>query len=1190
MRILARAGPAAPGAKAFGLSVALGLRLRLGVAPAGFFQVVFTLFPHLYFRTSLLLPRVAAHLFSVLNRGRASARQPNRRRALALVGGLLGLLLGLAAPARAQTAQEPFGRVRIQYKNFDWAEYSTQNFNVYFYAGGQASARRVAEYAEQELQRITALVGYFPYSKTTLMLYNSVGDLRQSNIGLPSPNSQNAANAQLAQQTRVEIAFTGRETDFKRELSYQLTQVLLNDMLYGGSLREVLQSNYLLQLPEWFVSGAAAYASEGWSVDMDAYMRDMVRQYPSGNRTAPFFLRSPRLAGHSIWNYIAERYGYGTVQNVLNLTRITRDVEVGIASSLNVPYKVFLRDWVNYYRNINTGGTMATLTVPNDKNRLSSRNRRGLDLFSQPVFSPDGQHLAFAVNDQGRYRVVVTDRAGRHPRTILHGGYRTPDQTLEARLPVLAWRNNAQLAVGELVQGRMALRVREALGLDLPGRLRRTFQLHPPVTIFAAFDQVLDMNYSPDGKALVFSAIAGGQNDLYLLRAGSRQPERLTNDLFDDQQAVFSPNGQEIVFSSNRYLDSAGRARPATFNNVVNNYDLFVYHLDGREIPVTPLVSTISNETRPRFISDDEVLYLSEESGIRSLFRYSRKTGERQPASNFASNIQDFDYNPATKGLGFVAQVQARDLLYLYQQYELPTGLPVGKTSRQRILESRSAPAPIRPAKPAPTGAAAGTTAATSGAAGSSPGAVADTARAATPTAAATPAAAAPKRRAGTVNTGNYQFEEDDDEVAPTRPRRSPIASTARTPARPGPTAITGPFRYDTRFMADNLTTGVAVDPLLGFGLSLQANLSDALENQRIQASIFGQLDLRTSNISFIYTNVTHRLDWSLAYRKQAYFFDASTVNGALGGEQVRYGRHSFSPTATYPFTHNLSLRAGPRYDNISRTLTGSSVTDFDLSRNYLGYNAELVFDNSLATGENMLQGTRMKIGVEQMRDVKTSANSFGKLYIDLRHYQKLHRSLVWANRVSYGQFFGANQGTNTPQTFRLGGMDNWIGQKYSDSQLLTPSGQALPDPTNIFYQQFVTNLRGYNLSKRVGSRYLLLNSELRLPIVQFLTNGPINSGFFRNLQLTSFFDAGTAYEGTNPFSEDNSNVTSVSAPKGNPFSATIINYNRAILFGYGGGVRTTLLGFYVKFDLAWSLESYVTSGPKPYATLGYDF
>ncbi|MGI4740375.1 MAG: hypothetical protein ACRYG7_34820 [Janthinobacterium lividum] len=1087
--------------------------------------------------------------------------------AVALTAGLT--LLGGPA-ARAQSAQEPFGRVRIQYKKLDWQFYSTQNFNVYYYGGGEASAHRAAEYAEQELQRITALVGYYPYSKTTLMFYNSVGDLRQSNVNLPAPNTVNGGEAQLARQSKVEIAFTGRQTDFKRDMSFQITQVLLNDMMYGGSLREVLQSNYLLQLPDWFIGGASAYAAEGWSVDVDAYMRDMVRQYPTGNRTAPFFVRNSRLAGQSIWNYIAERYGYGAVQNILNLTRITRDVEVGISSSLNVPYKVFLRNWVTYYRGLNTQPAIVALAQPDEAARRSSRNRRGLELFSQPVLSPDGQRVAYAVNDQGRFRVVVANRDGSHRHVLLHNGYKTPDQQIEGRLPALAWRGNGQVAVAELSRGRMALRLHDATGDGIGARLRGAIRISRPPSIFDSYEQVLDLNYSPDGKSLVFSAVSNGQNDIYLLKAGSRQPVKLTDDLFDDQQAVFMPGGQAIAFSSNRYLDSTGRARPASFPNVVNNYDLFLYHLDGRAKPTETLVSTISNETRPRPISDDEILYLGEESGIRSVYRYSISTGKRQPVTNFTSDIQDFDYKLSTQALAIIPQVQARDLLYVYPKYALPTEMFLGKTVRQQTLEARSQPAPVRPATPAPTVAAATEPAPTAPA---------------TPTTPANPdngvpASAAKRRGSNTVNTNNYQFEEDDDPAIPVRPRRGAKTTTApAVAAKPSTPTLAGPYRYDTRFMADNLLTGIAVDPLLGFGVSLQANLSDAFENQRIQANLFGKLDLRTSNISLSYSNITHRVDWSIAYQKQAYFFDTQLGTAGL----TRYGRNQVAPTIAYPLTHNLSVRGGPRFDIISRTQTGDATATLDSNVNYYGYNAELVFDNSRSTGVNMLLGSRLKVGILQQRRVGNSAGDFGKFYIDLRHYQKLHRQLVWANRASFGTFFGPN-----PQVFRIGGMDNWVGQNYTDQQLL-PGNERLPDPTTVFYQQFVTNLRGFDLSKRVGRSYVLFNSELRFPIVQYLSRRPIYSGFFRNLEFIGFVDAGTTYTGGNPFSESNSNNTVVF--KNNSFfSGTVVNYRNPLLVGYGVGVRTTMLGFYTKFDLAWGEENYVRTGPKPYFTLGHDF
>ena len=1079
--------------------------------------------------------------------------------------GVLALLLPMLCPptARAQTAQEPFGRVRVQYKNFHWQQLSTQNFNVMYYDGGQASARRAADYAEKELQRITALIGYYPYSKSTLLFYNSVGDLRQSNIGLTATQQQiNGGETPLARMSKVQIAFTGEETEFKRQLSTQITEVLLNDMMYGGSLKEVLQSSYLLQLPDWFIGGASAYAAEGWSVDMDGYMRDMTKQYPTGNRTAPFFLRNSKLAGQSIWNYVAERYGYTTIQNILNLTRITRDVEVGISSSLNVPFKVFLKDWLTYYRELN-GQPVATLVEPDKKFRQSGRNRHS-DVFSQPIVSPNGQQIAYAQNEGGRYRVMVVDRDGRHRRTLSRSGYHTPDQQVETRLPVLAWRGNSQVAVAEMSRGEMALHLRDADGRGLVRRVREAIRFSRPASLFAAYDQILSMSYSPDGKALAFSAVRDGQNDIYLLRAGSRKVEQLTDDLFDDVQPVFLPSGQALVFSSNRYLDSLGRARPATFQNVVNNYDLFQYHLDGRPVPVETLVSTISNETRPRAISDDEILYLGEESGVRALYRYSLKSKQHALLTNWLPNTQDFDYSPLTSALVFVAPAQSRDILYVYPEFPLPASLPLTKTARQQTLEERSA-AP-RAAAPKP--------------------AAPIVARAAAP--AAQPAdstdnqpATRRERRKATeaVNTSDYQFEEDEPVQAAAAKRRRLTPTTASTAAaatakaQANAPAITGPFRYDTRFMADNVSTSLYMDPLLGLGLQFRAALTDVLENQRIDASLFGLFDLRTSNIRASYTNLTKRYDWSISYQKQAYFFGIDSYN-------YRYGRHEIAPTIAYPLTHNLSVRGGPRFVSISSTRLGDVSTETDQSYNYLGYNGELVFDNSINTGVNMVSGTRLKASVLNLSNLNDKGLSFGKFVIDLRHYQKISRSIVWANRASYGQFFGPR-----PQVFRIGGMDDWLNAGYTDARFL--NGYTAPD--QVFNQEFVTNLRGFDYSARSGPRYVLFNSELRIPIVQYFAHRPIYSGFFRNLQLVGFTDAGTAYSGTNPFGTDNS-ANTVIKQYNQYFGATVTNFSNPLLIGYGVGARTTLLGFYGKVDVAWGQKDYVTHGPKFYFTLGYDF
>ena len=1085
------------------------------------------------------------------------------------VSGLLvsGLLLAAGGAVQAQTSQEAFGRVRIQYKNFDWQQLSTQNFNIYYYGGGDVSARRAAEYAEQELQRITALVGYYPYSKTTVMLYNSVSDLRQSNIGLDQDKYQTGGETDVLRMSKVQIAFQGQQTQFKRDLSYQVTRVLLNDMMYGGSLKEVIQSTYLLQLPDWFVSGASAYASEGWSVEMDDYMRDMTQQY-EGNRAAPFFLRNPQLAGQSLWNYIAERYGYTSIQNILNLTRITRDVEVGISSSLNVPYRVFLKDWLAYYRQLNA--QPQTVFAELDEARaLTGSNRKNIR-YSEPVLSPNGQQLAYVSNDRGRYRVLVANRDGSGRRSIDRGGYKTPGQQVETRLPVLAWRGNGQVAVAEVEKGLMSLRVRPADG-GAAGFLGRLKEALPFIgdkgsSVFEPFQQVLGMSYSPDGKALVFTGVVNGQGDLYVLKAGSRRPEKLTNDVFDDVDPVFLPGGSAIVFSSNRWLDSAGTAR-GSFKGVVNNYDLFLYHLDGRTQPVESLVSTISNESHPRAISDEEILYLGEESGIRSLYRYSLRTRQRTPVSTFRANLKGFDYNAATSTLGFVAADRAREFVYLYPSYPLPENLVLYKTARQETLEDRSKPAAPK-VVPAPAPNAVPVPAPTQSSAETRP----------------QPATQPERTASAPVNTSDYQFDEDlpaDRTTATNRRQRTAptvAAPIAQAPLATGPQKPVGPFRYDTRFNIDNVVSSLYSDPLLGLGLIGQVSMSDLFENHRIRAGIFALTDLRTSSIFAEYTNLKRRYDWSIRYDKQAYFFEIQ----ALG--RVRFGRHEIAPTIAYPLTHNLSVRGGPRFVNISSSRFDELSGVNDVNRNYLGFNGELVFDNAVTTGVNMLEGTRMKVGVLKLNSVDGNNQDFGKIYVDLRHYQKVHRQIIWANRASYGQFIGQNK-----QSFRLGGMDNWLNYDYQERQLL-PDTYSTAEPTDIFYQQFVTNLRGFDYSKRVGPRYVLFNSELRVPIVQYLSNKPIYSGFFRNLQLTAFGDAGTAYSGNNPFNENNSFNTKVEGGGGNAFTATVINFRNPLLVGYGLGIRTTLLGFYGKADVAWGQEDYVQKGPKLYLTLGYDF
>ncbi len=1067
---------------------------------------------------------------------------------------VVALSFGLAPAAVAQVTQEVFGPNRIQYQRFEWQIYGTPNFSVYYYAGGQEVARNAADFAEKELRRVSSLIGYYPYAKTTIILYNSVEDLRQSNIGLDDAHYQTGGETALS-KNRIELAFDGRQPQFRRDLSYRLTRLLLQDMLYGGSLKDQLRSTYLLQLPAWFVDGAAAYVAEGWSVEMDDYIRSAVRHTPV-RKLETILARSPRLAGQSMWNYVAERYGYTSLQNILNLTRITRDEQIGLASSLNVPPRQFMRDWYTWYYQQSDHPPVPFAEV-DDAHRLRSRNRHGL-LYTEPVFSPDGRTLAYIVNDRGTYRVRIRDVASGKERQLLRGGYKTPDQQVDVRMPLLAWRTNGQLAVAEVRRGRVELRLKTISGerADEEGllmRLKLAVGVAKGSGALAGFEQVLSMNYSADGKQLVFSAVRSGQSDIYLLRAGQRTALPLTNDLFDDLQPVFVPGPAgaataTVVFSSNRPATDSLGVEKGSFARVVDNFDLFRAEIDpsagataGR---FRALTAGIANETHPRTMGGQQVAYLSEESGVRSVWQLDVATGARQPLTSFGENIKTFDLNAATNHLVFVFADQGREFVGLYPAYQAPAGLALAKTVRQETLEDRAAratAAPVKaPAAPAP----------------------------ATPAAAPAPAPAAPATTPAVgINTDSYVFDAE-----PPKPRARRVrAPAAFVPPLLPTTPIAGPVPYDIRFGTTDVVTSLYADPLLGTGLVGEVRMADVLENHRVRAGAFTLTDFRTNHVYGEYAYLGRRYDLKANYLKSTYLLNTELF-------QLRISRHAFTPSLIYPLTHSLSVRLSPTV--VTTRLTAVNDLNFpDSVANFAGGTVEAVFDNSIITGLNQMEGTRMKVGVLQMRAWGNSAANFGKVYFDGRHYQKIHRGLVWATRISGGAFVGA-----APKQFIMGGVDNWILNARRADGL---SYSAVP--ADLFYQQFVLPLRGFPLGIRTGPRHVALNTELRWPIVQYLAgNAPISSGFFRNLQLIGFFDAGSAYSGGNPFTTDNSFNTQI--VRNGPFTATVVNYRNPFLYGYGAGARTTLLGFYAKYDLGWGVQDGVELAPRHHLSLGYDF
>lgn len=455
---------------------------------------------------------------------------------------------------------------------------------------------------------------------------------------------------------------------------------------------------------------------------------------------------------------------------------------------------------------------------------------------------------------------------------------------------------------------------------------------------------------------------------------------------------------------------------------------------------------------------------------------------------------------------------------------------------------------------------------------------------------------------AGEVDTDNYEFDAENiikSLAAETTKTKGEI--TDKTIPKSGrfkeTLKIKGPFAYENIVIANDIKSDFLVDPVRRVGMKNTLVMNDLLENHSIKLGLFITPVLRNHDVYLNYNNNVKRVDWGVDIQRRSISFgevDARThylfrplgINMPQGSaltidRRLYYNR--FSVFASYPFSQYLRVVASP---NLTST---SDIDILDLGRKntqstYLGFRGEVVFDNTTPLFSKVLVGTRAKIRIDRSYSLKSSNENFSRMVIDARHYRKLFGSLILAGRLSYSRSLG-----KAPKVTFLGGVENAINRTIQPS-----NGQTIGVPRDlrdILFYDYAGNLRGFNFAKLYGTSHLLTNLELRLPLAHYVSKGSMTSNFLRNLQFVGFTDIGTAWYGNRgPFNRQNSLNTEIIGGNQNPFRATVTNFKNPFLVGYGLGLRTTILGYFVKADYAWGLEDKEVNTPKLYLSLGYDF
>ncbi|HQV01378.1 MAG TPA: hypothetical protein PLO59_09480, partial [Bacteroidia bacterium] len=398
--------------------------------------------------------------------------------------------------------QMSFGKNRVQYQAFEWQFFQFKKFDTFFYKGGRELAEYTGRTADAEIGEIEKLFDYQTDDRLQFIIFNKLSDLKQTNLGLEAETQlNNTGGITRIFGNKILIYFDGNHAHFRQQIRAGIARVLFEQLMYGGSVKDRLQSSILLNIPDWYISGLSMWVAKGWTTDDENRMRDGILsgKYKKLNSLAT---TDAAFAGQSMWNFVDKVYGSASIANMLYMTRLNRNIESGFNFVIGATLKQTTNAWRIFYEKRylnNDNGKQTTTGKP-----LTIKSKNGV-FINQVKLSPDGKKISYVTNEMGKYKVYLYDIKTKKRKRIAKGGYRSLVQETDVSFPVVAWHPT----------GKSVTYIKEWKGnlwlsnYQLKGRKTDNSKL-------LYFEKVNDFSYADDGQSLVMSATQKGQSDIFI--------------------------------------------------------------------------------------------------------------------------------------------------------------------------------------------------------------------------------------------------------------------------------------------------------------------------------------------------------------------------------------------------------------------------------------------------------------------------------------------------------------------------------------------------------------------------------------------------------------------------------------------------------------------------------------------------
>jgi hypothetical protein len=501
---------------------------------------------------------------------------------------LVCLIFASAAFVPAAAHAQYFGRNKVEYADFDFRILATEHFDIYYYEREERAARIAAQLAERWYARISRVLQHRLQRRQPLVMYGSQAEFAQTNV-VRGQLPDSVGGVTESSRRRIVMPFAPAMAETDRILGHELVHAFQFDIgrRFGGTAQ-----------PLWFIEGMAEYLARG-SADAESglWLRDAVRSDRVPRKQSDAARRlSPYQYGHAFWSYLGSRFGDEVVEKALKPDKKHRRLADRMRHATGVDLDTLHADW--------RAAVYESHGAARGADPVEPWSRKGMQL--GPSLSPDGRHAVFfSERDRLSIDLFLADvRTGRVVRKLATTAASARFDSLQALRSAGAWSPEGDwFAFPAVRQGRATLTL-------VPMREgQRNREL-----VFEQLGHILTATWSPDGKSMAFSALAGGFTDLYVFDLSTGTLRQLTDDAPADLQPAWSHDGRTIAFVTERFSSDLaalrfGRPQLALVDVATNSV---------RQVDV--------GDSRAQFspgwaVNDDALYFVGDADGVSNVFR-----------------------------------------------------------------------------------------------------------------------------------------------------------------------------------------------------------------------------------------------------------------------------------------------------------------------------------------------------------------------------------------------------------------------------------------------------------------------------------------------------------------------------------------------------------------------------------------